>query len=161
MCIRDRFGHTTEDSDYTSAFNILDDAIKELSPGNQRRNSLYNKTDRELNATNNLVFEAENAVNLISENSDELVALKRQKAENDKLKTKLENDLKLVASKKILEKDLKDYNALNDEINNLNLQIEENKKLFAGNKVEDTNLVYLEELSTDLSAKESEFNRCV
>ncbi len=157
--LRGLFGHTTEDSDYTSAFNILDDAIKELSPGNQRRNSLYNKTDRELNATNNLVFEAENAVNLISENSDELVALKRQKAENDKLKTKLENDLKLVANKKILEKDLKDYNALNDEINNLNLQIEENKKLFAGNKVENTNLVYLEKLSTDLSAKESEFNK--
>ncbi|OQC10835.1 MAG: chromosome segregation protein [Tenericutes bacterium ADurb.Bin087] len=157
--LRGLFGHTAEDSDYASANNILDDFIKELSPSLQRKNSIYNKTDRELNAINSLVFEAEKAQQLIKENTNELDALRKQKSENDKVKAKLDADLKLITNKKLLEKDLNDYNELLAEETNLNLQIKQNKTIFGDNDIADINLTYLEALSNDLSAKENDFNK--
>lgn len=110
--LRALFGGTKEDNNYQKAQSKLTDAIRDLAPGTQRRNSRYNKNEDKINELNSLVNESIAAAKKITENEEQLLKYNEEKLKTENKRKSVDDKLKLINKKNELTIQLENYNKL-------------------------------------------------
>lgn len=168
--LRALFGDTREDNNYDKGLKNLNDAIKDLAAGGQRKNSKYNQNEEKINELNSLVNDSVSAQNKITEDEAQLLKYNDQKLQTEKQRKDIDKKLELINKKNELTYQLQNYNRLKENklkleekltltvktFNNIdpaNINLENLRKVKEEYKEKEKNLIEFKKLKEEETAK--------
>ena len=143
--LRELYGDTADDNDFTNAFNTLNKTKRELDPSNNRKDTKYNQNETRINELNRLINGAHDASEILVKEEMELEEAKKAKKENDAKTLSIEQNLALIGKKEKLELELETNNKLIKEKEKLDNELTEVKTFFNHADINKINLKELKE----------------
>ena len=143
--LRELYGDTADDNDFTNAFNALNKTKREIDPSNNRKDTKYNQNETRINELNRLINGAHDASEILVKEEMELEEAKKAKKENDAKTLSIEQNLALIGKKEKLELELETTNKLIKEKEKLDNELTEVKIFFNHTDISKINLKELKE----------------
>jgi hypothetical protein len=156
--LRELYGDTADDNDFTNAFNALNKTKREIDPSNNRKDTKYNQNETRINELNRLINGAHDASEILVKEEMALEEAKKAKKENDAKTRSIEQNLALNGKKEKLELELETINNLTKEKEKLDNELTEVKTFFNHADINKINLKELKEAKDKYKKEEQVLN---